>query len=102
MVYSIMFNKYSRPIETPIHNLRPASETCKRCHWPEKFYDRKIRSKDRTLATRKIRNGHTTYDETSTIYNTFGLQEGIHWHFDSDVRIEYMARSKDLESLPWV
>src|SRR5262245_12319205 len=27
-------NTYSRPIPSPVHNLRPASETCEHCHWP--------------------------------------------------------------------
>jgi amino acid transporter len=34
-LYSVTFNKYSRPINTPVHNLRPAPETCEQCHWPE-------------------------------------------------------------------
>ncbi|HEX7578208.1 MAG TPA: cytochrome C, partial [Verrucomicrobiae bacterium] len=36
-VYSVTFNKYPRPIGTPIKNLRPARETCEQCHWPQKF-----------------------------------------------------------------
>lgn len=31
-VYSVTFKKYSRPIATPIHDLRPARETCENCH----------------------------------------------------------------------
>jgi hypothetical protein len=27
-LYSVTFNKYSRPINTPVHNLRPAPDTC--------------------------------------------------------------------------
>src|SRR6185503_12505627 len=27
-LYSLAFNKYSKPIGTPVHNLRPANETC--------------------------------------------------------------------------
>ena len=37
-VYATMFNKYPRPIPTPIKNLRPAQETCEHCHWPEQFF----------------------------------------------------------------
>ena len=37
-VYSTMFNKFNRPIPAPVHNLRPAKETCYECHWPEKFF----------------------------------------------------------------
>ena len=33
----VVTGKYNRPIKTPIHNLRPARETCEQCHWPQKF-----------------------------------------------------------------
>jgi hypothetical protein len=36
-VVSATFDLYERPIPTPVHQLRPARETCERCHWPEKF-----------------------------------------------------------------
>lgn len=36
-VVAVTFNLYPRPIPTPVHNLRPARETCEQCHWPEKF-----------------------------------------------------------------
>ena len=42
-VYGVLTNDFNRPIETPIHNLRPARETCEKCHWPEKFYARSFR-----------------------------------------------------------
>ena len=44
-VYSVLAKKYPQPIPTPIHNLRPARETCEECHWPEKFYDHSLREK---------------------------------------------------------
>jgi len=36
-VLAVAFNLYPRPIPTPVHNLRPARETCEQCHWPAKF-----------------------------------------------------------------
>ncbi|MCK7528200.1 MAG: NapC/NirT family cytochrome c [Ignavibacteriales bacterium] len=33
-VYSVLFNKYSRPIPTPVEALRPAIGTCEQCHTP--------------------------------------------------------------------
>jgi NapC/NirT cytochrome c family, N-terminal region len=36
-VIAVTFNLYPRPIPTPVHDLRPARDTCERCHWPEKF-----------------------------------------------------------------
>src|SRR5437773_1326369 len=42
-LYSVTFKKYSRPITTPVHNLRPAQETCEQCHWPEKFFGAQLK-----------------------------------------------------------
>jgi nitrate/TMAO reductase-like tetraheme cytochrome c subunit len=36
-VIAVTFNLYPRPIPTPVHNLRPARQTCEQCHWPDKF-----------------------------------------------------------------
>jgi hypothetical protein len=33
-VFATAFKTYPRPIPTPVHNLRPAAETCEQCHWP--------------------------------------------------------------------
>ena len=37
------FNTFPRPIPTPVHNLRPAHDTCEQCHWPEKFYGAQLK-----------------------------------------------------------
>ena len=102
-VYSVVFHKYAQPIETPITNLRPARETCERCHWPQKFYSRKLRS-ERAYLTDSL---NTEWNcnllmKIGPNYSPMGLKEGIHWHINSDVRIEYIAGSKDRESIPWV
>ncbi len=39
-VLAVTFNLYPRPIPVPIHNLRPAAQTCDECHWPAKFSGR--------------------------------------------------------------
>ena len=36
-VFSLTFHTYSRPIHAPVKYLRPARETCERCHWPQRF-----------------------------------------------------------------
>jgi formate-dependent nitrite reductase cytochrome c552 subunit len=102
-VYSVLFNKYSKPIETPIKNLRPARETCERCHWPEKFYARKL-----------VNQRHFLTDDANTEWNIFlimkvgsshsalGLKEGIHWHINPNIRIEYVAADNKNEQIPWV
>ena len=57
-IYSVLFNKYPRPIPTPIHNLRPAQQTCEQCHWPAKFWAsswRRGRTTPPTSGTRAAR-----------------------------------------------
>ncbi len=102
-VYSVTFNKYARPIETPLHNLRPASETCEKCHWPEKFYSRKLRTQRSYLAD----SSNTEWDISLLMkigpeHSAHGLAEGIHWHINKDYKIEYVASTNDRESIPWV
>src|SRR5437667_316901 len=42
-VLAVSFHTYSRPIPSPVQNLRPAREVCEQCHWPEKFHGDIIR-----------------------------------------------------------
>jgi len=88
-VYSVLFKKYPQPIETPISNLRPARETCEECHWPEKFYASLLRTEKHYLADER----NTEWDialrmKIGAEYSALGLQEGIHWHINPDVKIE--------------
>lgn len=102
-VYSVTFHKYPTPIATPVTSLRPARETCERCHWPQKFYAWKLRSNLRY--TSDSLNTQWTYSLLMKIgpsYSALGLSEGIHWHINPDVKIEYIAGSRDRESIPWV
>src|SRR4030095_5969144 len=58
-LYSLAFNSYSKPIETPVHNMRPANQTCEQCHWPSKFHGAKLKTFD-----------HYAYDEQNTLRQT--------------------------------
>lgn len=102
-VYSVAFNKYPRPIPTPIENLRPARETCEECHWPEKFYSRKLVVKKHYLPDEL----NTEWDislqmKTGSMYKEQGLNEGIHWHINKDVQIDYVALDSLKENIPWI
>ena len=43
-VYYTARGTYPRPIPTPVHNLRPAQDTCEQCHWPKKFWGAQLKS----------------------------------------------------------
>jgi len=103
-VYAVLANIYPRPIPTPITSLRPARETCEECHWPEKFYARSIRIEKHYLAD----EASTEWDialqmKIGSSYSALGLKEGIHWHINPDVKIEYMtAPQSHRDTIPWV
>lgn len=99
----VMTGNYDRPIKTPIRNLRPARETCEQCHWPQKFSG----NIDRTYT-------HFLADETNTAYSVrlslnvggadprHGPVGGIHWHVNTDNKIEYVATDERRQVIPWV
>ncbi|MCF7905117.1 MAG: NapC/NirT family cytochrome c [Candidatus Marinimicrobia bacterium] len=95
-----LFNKYDRPIQTPIHNLRPARETCGKCHWPEKHYGSKLVKHNRYLE-----------DEANTLqFNTLNLKvdatngvgSGIHWHIAEENEVRYTSLDDQRETMIWV
>jgi hypothetical protein len=103
-VYATIFNKYPRPIPTPISNLRPAKETCEQCHWPQFFYSRK-----------EVKNTHYLSDESNTSFSLnmllkigggseeTGITSGIHyWHMDIVNKITYIASDSSRQTIPWV
>ena len=103
-VYSVLFNKYSRPIETPVLNLRPARETCEHCHWPEKFSANLEMAKTyfpmdtaaappwTIILQLKIGGGRSE----------FGRVQGIHWHMSTTHKVEYMATDHKRQVIPWI
>ena len=102
-VYAVLTNQIPHPIETPIQNLRPAMETCEHCHWPQKFYDRKQKNKISYLADEATTawNIHLQM-KTSASNSAQGLAQGIHWHINPDIKIEYIASARNREKIPWV
>lgn len=102
-LYAVTFNTYNRPIQTPVHNMRPANDTCGKCHWPEKFLGDEMR----------VFN-HFGYDEKNTLNQTrllikvgggsaeTGEIGGIHWHMNLANEITYIANDEKRQDIPWV
>jgi hypothetical protein len=101
-VYSVIFHKYPQPIPTPITSLRPARETCEKCHWPQKFYPHKLVYEKHFLSDEKNTEWNINLSlKTGPSHDSKGLSEGIHWHINPNVKIEYIASSKR-DTIPWV
>ena len=102
-VYATLADVFPRPIPTPIKNLRPARAVCEQCHWPQKFYGQKF-----VLRTHYLSDpGNTPWDiglnlKLGPSQPALGLVEGIHWHVNRQVRIDYLAADAGRQQLPWV
>ncbi len=101
-VYSVLFNKFSRPIPTPISNLRPAQETCEQCHWPAKFWGEQL-----AIRIHYGSDKSNTRREVPLLVKTGGgsirgLSQGIHWHMNIANKIWYVATDKRRQVIPWV
>ncbi len=102
-LFAVALDTYPRPIETPVHGLRPARDTCEECHRPEKFHGDKLVIKDKFLE-----------DEQNTHVQTVLLMKigsagdrttsasGIHWHVAPENKITYKAADWERSEIPEV
>jgi hypothetical protein len=102
-IWAVTFNTFSRPIPTPIHDLRPARETCEECHWRRKFTGYKELVRSYFLA-----------DEENTLHQlrmlvkiggektTFLKGSGIHYHMLIANEVEYVAVDDKRQDIAWV
>lgn len=98
-IISLLFKTYEYPIEA--EQLRPARETCERCHFPEKFSNDSLKDIQ-----------HYRSDQENTPYTIYlimktgggservGLGQGIHWHIENPVY--YYAADTEGEEIPYV
>jgi hypothetical protein len=99
-VIAVTLHTYPTPIPTPVHNLRPARETCEQCHWPQKY------GEDRLKVISKYAS-----DETNSLTKTVLLMKigggnkgmGIHGtHLGPGVTISYGHSDEARQTIPWV
>lgn len=99
-VWAVLTHSYPTPIETPIHNLRPARDTCEHCHWPEKFY-----SGRQKVFYHYAPNEENTPREIDMLLHIGAAPKGpntkgIHWHIGKDVT--FVARDSERNDIPYV
>ncbi|MEZ4219425.1 MAG: NapC/NirT family cytochrome c [Polyangiaceae bacterium] len=101
-VLGVITGNYKRPIPTPIEHLRPARETCERCHWPQKFFGATL-----------LQLPHYRYNETNDSEQisltlktgggspVHGRSQGIHWHMVVANSVSYVSSDPKLQVIPW-
>ncbi len=102
-VWAVTFDTYARPVPSPVHDLRPARDTCEHCHWPEKFTGDVVRRfvsyaddepNTESVTELQLRVGGGGWRH--------GGPNGIHWHTATDIKVEYIAADDKREQIPWV
>jgi NapC/NirT cytochrome c family, N-terminal region len=92
-IASVLFHLYDRPIPTPVHNLRPARETCEQCHWPAKFVGDRLK-----VITKFDEDEQNTEKKTALLLHVGGsmgsTSRGIHWHVDPGVHVSFVSDEK--------
>ena len=97
--YYTMFSLYEYPIRAKA--LRPARDTCEKCHQPETFSDDSLR-----VLSRFKNDQNNTRENIYLIMKTGGgakregLGRGIHWHIVNTV--EYYTTDEISQNIPYV
>lgn len=99
-MFAVLFNTFPRPIETPVLNLRPSSDTCEECHWPDKFFSPRLKKFYHYAPNEK-----NTPRETDLLIYINGtpetpLEGGVHWHIGQEVT--YIPRDKSRQDIPYI
>jgi hypothetical protein len=98
---SLVTATYPTPIPTPLHHRMPARIMCEKCHWPDKFYGRRLVTLDRYDPD--IVNTHHQVQLLMNVGGGRGIQgdgRGIHWHIQN--RVEFGHRDAQRQDIPWV
>jgi hypothetical protein len=101
-VAMVAFHTYPRPIPSPVKDLRPASQTCGQCHWPQRFVG------DKLLVRTSYTDNEKNTPQTDVLMLKVGGSNGqgstgIHGHHLADaVRIRYISTDPQRQNIPAV
>jgi nitrate/TMAO reductase-like tetraheme cytochrome c subunit len=99
-VIAVALNNYPRPIPSPVHNLRPARETCETCHWPQRYSEDKLR-----IFPKYAEDQANTRTETVMMVKVGGGNKGvgIHGtHLGPGIVIRYGHSDEARQNIPWI
>ena len=97
---SVTFDLLERPIPTPVNQLRPARETCEKCHWPDKFYGNKLKSIVSYDLDEKSTVKYTTLNMKIDAERTSG-KAGMHWHIAEENEVHYAYADEKRTKIVW-
>jgi hypothetical protein len=99
---AVSFHTYSRPIPSPVRNLRPASDTCEQCHWPATFHGDKVRRIVEYGDDEKNTESVTTLQMHVGGTERAGAASGIHWHANAATELDYISTDDKRQVIVYV
>jgi hypothetical protein len=102
-LFDVIFDRYPRPIPTPVADLRPAEAVCEHCHGPEYQINQRLESRTYFLADKQNTRG------TINLLLHMGKAElttqqppRMHWHSSTTEEIVYSTSDKSRTVIPWI
>jgi nitrate/TMAO reductase-like tetraheme cytochrome c subunit len=99
----LLFNRYSRPIPTPVADLRPSQDICENCHGPK--YQISERLESRTYFMSDKENSRKTMNLLLRMGKadvTLEKPPKMHWHSGTTEEIVYAVVDPKLVDIPWI
>jgi hypothetical protein len=102
-LFDVMFDRYPRPIPTPVVALRPSQDVCEHCHGPKYQINQRLESRTYFLSDNKNTR------KTINLLLRMGRAEvttehppKMHWHFSTTEEIVYAATDTQRTVIPWI
>ena len=98
-VINTVFHNYTYPIYAT--NMRPARDTCEKCHNPDKFSDDSLHE-NKTFQSDIDNTPYSIFLSLKTGGGTTrqGLGKGIHWHVEN--KVMYYATDELQQNIPYI
>lgn len=98
-IVALAFKNYEFPLVA--NDMRPARETCEKCHSPTKFSDDSLRE-NKSFGSDLANTPQSIYLVLKTGGGSTrqGLGKGIHWHIQN--RIVFYAEDREEQKIPYV
>ena len=96
-VFNYTLDRYPRPIDTPISDLRPSRDTCEQCHWPERFYGDQLQ-----VFTHYAQDEKNTPTSQPMVFRVGGSDQGVGIHWHTTAKVWYLPLNEDRTEIGWV
>lgn len=98
---AVVANSYPTPIETPVHGLRPARDTCEKCHRPELFHGDTLNVVNRFEEDEANTRVHDVMlMKIGSAGDSAKQSHGIHWHVAPENKISYVSTDHSRMVIP--